>query len=174
MTMNRVIIMMLILFIIEGAVMPWIIPAGYGSRIIPHFIFVIVIFSALYSNRHRALLLGVCFGLLQDIVYYGNLIGANAFMMGLIGYFTGLLLERRRVTITMALAVIGFGCLLYDTALLYLYKVFRITNESYAWALIDYILPSLFLQLTFALVCYVPVRKIFEAQLQSNMEREEE
>ena len=174
MSMNRIVLMMLLLFIVEGSVLPWLIPAGYGSRIIPHFIFVIVIYSALYSNRHRALMLGVSFGLLQDIVYYGHLIGAHAFIVGLLAYFTGLLLEKKRATIMMAIAVIGFACILYDTALYYIYRVFRITNESYAWALIDYILPSLFLQLAFALVCYVPVRKIFEVRLKAKSEKEEE
>jgi rod shape-determining protein MreD len=174
MSMNRIIVLMLILFVFEGAVMPWIIPAGFGSRIIPHFIFVAVVFSALYSNRHLALLLGVSFGLLQDIVYFGHLIGAHAFIMGLIGYFTGVLLERRRATVMLAVSIIGFACILYDTALFFIYKVFRITNESYAWALLDYILPSLFLQLAFALACYVPARRIFESQTKANPEKDEE
>jgi rod shape-determining protein MreD len=63
---------------------------------------------------------------------------------------------------------------LYDTALFFIYKVFRITNESYAWALLDYILPSLFLQLAFALACYVPARRIFESQTKANPEKDEE
>ncbi|WP_138752398.1 rod shape-determining protein MreD [Paenibacillus sinopodophylli] len=164
MSMNRIILLMVLLFVIEGAVMPWIIPAGFGHRIIPHFVFVMVIFSGLYSRRHLALILGVSFGMLQDIVYFGHLLGINAFIMGLMGYFTGVLLERRRSTIMMAISVIGFACLLYDSVIYFVYSVFRITNESYAWALIDHILPSLFLQLAFALACYVPVRKLFEGQ----------
>lgn len=174
MSLNRIIVTMLLLFVIEGAVMPWIIPAGFGHRIIPQFIFVTVIFSALYSGRHYALLLGVSFGLLQDVVYFGHLIGAHAFIMGLLGYFTGVLLERRRSTIMMAIAIIGFACILYDTVIFFIYKVFRITNESYAWALIDHILPSLFLQLAFALACYVPARRSFEAQTKVNSKTDEE
>ncbi|NIK75967.1 rod shape-determining protein MreD [Paenibacillus castaneae] len=174
MSMNRIIAIMLLLFIIEGAVMPWIIPAGYGSRIIPHFMFVMVVFSALYSGRHRALFLGVSFGLLQDVVYFGHLLGVHSFVMGLIGYYTGVLLERRRATLMMAIAIIGFACILYDSLIFFVYKVFRITNETYAWALIDYILPSLFLQLAFALVVYVPVRRWFEAQSKAAPEKQEE
>lgn len=174
MSMNRIILLMLLLFVLEGAVMPWIIPGNFGDRIIPHFIFIIVIFSALYSGRHRALLLGASFGLLQDIVFFGHLLGLHAFIMGLIGYFTGVLFERRRPTIMMAIAVIGFACLLYDSVLFFIYKVFRITNDAYAWALLDYILPSLFLQLAFALSIYVPVRKMFESQTMANHEKDEE
>ncbi|WP_139990978.1 rod shape-determining protein MreD [Paenibacillus paridis] len=174
MSMNRIVLLMFLVFILEGTVMPWIIPAGFGHRIMPHFVFVIVIFSGLYSRRHLALLLGVSFGMLQDIVYFGHLLGINAFFMGLMGYFTGVLFERRRSTIMMAISVIGFACLLYDSVIYFIYSVFRITSESYAWALIDHILPSLFLQLAFALACYVPVRKLFEGQSKVTAENEEE
>lgn len=174
MSLNRIILLMLFLFVIEGAVMPWIIPAGFGQRIIPHFVFVMVIFSGLYSRRHLALMLGISFGLLQDIVYFGHLLGINAFIMGLMGYFTGVLLEHRRSTLMMAISVVGFACILYDSAIYFIYKAFRITNESYAWALIDHILPSLFLQLAFALLCYVPARKWFEGQTLVKAEKDEE
>ncbi|MNE33793.1 rod shape-determining protein MreD [compost metagenome] len=174
MNMNRVIVLMLLLFLIEGAVMPWIIPAGLGSRIVPHFVFVMVVFAALYSGRHRALFLGVGFGLLQEIVYFGHLIGAHTFIMGLIGYFTGMLMQRQRATIMMAISIIGMACIVYDSAVFFIYKVFRITSGSYAGALLDYILPSMFLQLVFALACYVPIRRLFEAQAKENPDKDEE
>jgi rod shape-determining protein MreD len=112
--------------------------------------------------------------MLQDVVYFGHLLGINAFIMGLMGYFTGVLLERRRSTIMMAISIVGFACLLYDSVIFFIYRVFRITNESYAWALIDHILPSLFLQLAFALACYVPARKWFEEQTKVKSEKSEE
>ncbi|GKU75719.1 rod shape-determining protein MreD [Paenibacillus sp. L3-i20] len=174
MSMNRIVCLILLLFVIEGTLIPWFIPDGFGDRIIPHFVFVIVLFSALYGSRHQALLLGAGFGLLQDIVYYGHLLGAHFFIMGLIGYFTGMLLERKRVTIMMALTVVGFACILYDTTLFFIYKVFRISNVDYAWALLNHILPSLFLQLAFALLCYVPVRRMFESRVASSSEKDEE
>ena len=174
MSMNRIVSIMLLLFVLEGAFMPWIIPAGFGDRISPHFMFVFVLYSALYGNRHQALLLGAGFGLLQDVVYYGHLLGLHFFTMGLIGYFTGVLLERKRATVMMAITIIGFACLLYDTSLFYIYKVFRITDSSYAWALLHYILPSLFLQMTFALACYIPVRRMFESRTKTANDGDEE
>lgn len=174
MSMNRIVALMLLLFVIEGSLMPWIIPEGFGDRIIPHFIFVFVLFSALYGNRHMALLLGAGFGLLQDVVYFGQLLGLHFFAMGLLGYFTGVLLERKRATVMMAITVIGFACILYDSSLFFIYKVFRITDASYAWALLSHILPSLFLQLAFALACYVPVRRMFESRKETGESGEEE
>lgn len=164
MSMNRTIALMLLLFILEGALLPWLIPAGFGGRIIPHFVFVVVLYSALYGNRHQALMLGAGFGLLQDIVFYGHLIGSHFFLMGLSGYFASILMERKRATVMMALTIIGFAYLLYDSSLFFIYKVFSITSETYAWALVNHILPSLFLQLAFALAVYVPVRRMFESR----------
>jgi rod shape-determining protein MreD len=58
--------------------------------------------------------------------------------------------------------------------LFFIYKVFRITGASYAWALLNHILPSLFLQLAFALACYVPVRRMFESRKDAGESGEEE
>ncbi|MFF2480551.1 rod shape-determining protein MreD [Paenibacillus sp. NPDC058071] len=162
--LNRLIGIMFLIFIIEGAIMPWLVPAQFSGRLISHFVFVFVMYAALYRGRHQALLLGIGFGLLQDVVFYGHLIGLHGFAMGLLGYFAGLLLEKRRSTLLTALSVIGLGCILYDSMIYFTYSVFRITNESYAWALLDHILPSLFLQLAFALAVYVPARKWFESR----------
>lgn len=163
--MSRIILLILVIFIVEGSLMPWIIPAGYGDRIIPHFTFVAVMYAALYGTRHLALILGMIFGLLQDVMYYGHMIGTHFFVMAIIGYVTGLLLERKRVTLLMAIAMIGFACIAYDTALFYVYRVFKLGVNSYPWALIQYILPSLFLQIIFALCTYIPLRKMFDSYL---------
>jgi rod shape-determining protein MreD len=174
MSMNRIILLMLLLFVLEGTIMPWIIPAGYGARIVPHFVLVAIIFTALYTDRHRALLLGVSFGFLQDIVYFGHLLGVHSFIMGLLGYFIGLLLDRRKATLLMAISVIGFACILYDSVIFFIYRVFRITGETYAWALLNHILPSLFLQLAFALACYVPARRMLEAYSKADPDKDDE
>jgi rod shape-determining protein MreD len=100
--------------------------------------------------------------------------GVNAFSMGLIGYYTGVLLERRRSTLLTALSVVGLGSILYDTIVYFVNMVFRITKETYAWALMDHILPSLFLQLVFALAVYVPARRLFESHLKLNPDSDEE
>lgn len=172
MSMRVIVLMMLLLFMSEGTIVPWLIPAGYGERLIPHFTFVMVIYAALYHSRHSALLLGFCFGMLQDVVYYGHLIGVHAFTMGLVGYAAGMLLERKGSTLFMALAIVGFGDLLYETLVFYVYRMFRITNQTLAWAMYDHILPSLFLQLAFALAVYIPARRWFSGATRIRMEQD--
>ncbi|MFD0962330.1 rod shape-determining protein MreD [Paenibacillus chungangensis] len=172
--MNRIVPIMILLFVLEGALVPWLIPESIDDRLIPHFIFVMVIFAALYRGRFAALVLGAGFGLLQDIVYYGHMLGVHFFLMAIIGYFTGLLLEKKRVTLLMAMSVIGLSCIVYDSITFGIYAVFRITNASYTWSLIHYIVPSLFLQLAFALALYIPLRRMFQSRISTGADDEEE
>ncbi|GGG20354.1 rod shape-determining protein MreD [Paenibacillus abyssi] len=174
MNLRWIIALMFLLFLIEGTIMPWLIPDEWTGRIIPQFIFVFVLYASFYAGRHTALLLGIGFGLLQDVVFYGHLIGVHSFAMGLCGYVIGLMFEHKRIPMLTALSLIGMACLLYDTVIYFIYRVFRMTNESYVWALMDHIMPSLFLQLAFSLVLYVPVRRWFEGSYKKKSADDEE
>ncbi|EXX85135.1 rod shape-determining protein MreD [Paenibacillus darwinianus] len=173
MNLRWAVLFMFLLFIVESTIVPWLIPDALYGRLVPHFVFVFVLYSALYTGRHTALMLGLFFGLLQDIVFYGNMLGVHAFSMGLGGYLTGLLLERKRSPLLMALSIIGFASLLYDSLVYLIYKVFRIAQEPYAYFLIDSIMPSLFLQLGFALAVYIPARRLFEGSGKPSAGQEE-
>ncbi|AJY76061.1 rod shape-determining protein MreD [Paenibacillus beijingensis] len=172
MSMRFIVLIMLLLFLVEGTIVPWLVPDGFAGRLVPHFTFVMVLYAALYHSRHSALLLGFGFGMLQDVVYYGHLIGVHAFTMGLIGYAVGIMLERKRSTLFMALAMIGFADLFYEVLVFYVYKVFRITNETFAWAMYDHILPSLFLQQAFALAVYIPARRWFSEASRNRLDKD--
>ncbi|XEC93179.1 rod shape-determining protein MreD [Paenibacillus tarimensis] len=174
MKFRLILLLMFFLFLIEGTIMHWLIPAGWTDRLLPQFTYIFVLYAALYSGRHIALLLGLGFGLLQDIVYYGHMIGVNGFAMGLCGYFFGLLFGLKRIPMPATLSLIGFSCLLYNTIVYFIYFVFRITQESYEWALVNHIVPSLFLQLAFALAFYVPARRWFEGAFKKKTADEEE
>lgn len=164
--------LILLLFVLETTVVPWLIPESMYGRIAPHFVFVAALYAGLYAGRHAALVIGFVFGLLQDIVFYGHLLGVHTLLMGAIAYLTGLLLEGKRVPMLAALAVIGFGCFLYDATAYGIYRVFRVTHETFEFVLLHSILPSLFLQIGFALAVYVPARRLFEAKAKSTDEEE--
>jgi len=174
MSMQRIILIMLLLFLSEGTIFYWLLPDSLVNRVVPHFAFAFVLFAGLYRGRHAAVLLGLSFGLLQDIVYYGSIIGVHSFSMGVVGYLTGLLMERRRSTMLMGLSMIVLTTLVYETFIYFIYRVFRLTHQSYEWALLDHILPSLFLQFAFALIFYIPARRWFEGSLKKKKQDEEE
>ena len=62
----------------------------------------------------------------------------------------------------MAVTMIGISTLVYQTLVHFIYRVFRLTDQTFEWALFQHMLPSLFLQLLVVIVIYVPVRRWFE------------
>ncbi|SDX40629.1 rod shape-determining protein MreD [Paenibacillus sp. CF384] len=173
MSMQRIVAVILLFFLVEGTWFYWLLPDSMVGRIIPHFTLAFVLFAALYRGRHTALILGLAFGLLQDLAFYGRILGVHSFSMGLVGYMTGFLLERKRSTLLMALLMICMSTLAYDTIVYFIYRVFRLTDQTFEWAVSHHIVPSVFLQILFALVIYVPARRWFE-RTGSNAKSEEE
>ncbi|BFH67388.1 MAG: rod shape-determining protein MreD [Paenibacillus dendritiformis] len=164
MNRNWMIGFMFVLFILEGTLLPLIIPDMWQGRIIPQFIFIAVLYHGVYQHRHTALIMGLAFGFLQDIVYYGHMIGPHAFSMGLLGYLAGLLFPGRNITLIPMMAAAVMGSFLYQTILFAIYSLFNLSKMTYEVALFDYLIPSLFVQLLFALAIYVPMRKWFDLQ----------
>jgi rod shape-determining protein MreD len=156
------IVVMILLLIIEGTVMPWIIPGDWKLRIIPHFVFVIVLFYGVYTSRYLALVMGLVFGLLHDVIHYGNMIGVYSFSMGLCGYLIGKVFGDKRLGIGWMMLIVVLGSWLFDSTTYLIYTMFRVNHMSYDWALFYHIIPSVFLQLAFALLVYVPVRRTLD------------
>ncbi|WP_322907902.1 rod shape-determining protein MreD [Paenibacillus campi] len=163
--MARRIVLLLLLFLVfiwEGTIVPWLIPDSMHGRLIPHLTYILILFVAIYYHRHTALVLGLIFGLLQDVVFYGDMIGAYAFAMGLSAYVLGLLFQSTKAPYPLMMTVVLIGSLLLDHLLYGIYLVFGLTRDSYAWALGHYMFPNLLLHFVFALLICVPVRRQLE------------
>jgi rod shape-determining protein MreD len=173
MNTKRVIALTVLLFMLETTIVPWLIPESMHGRLAPHFVFVAALYAGMYAGRHPALFIGLIFGMMQDIVFYGHMLGVHTLLMGSIAYLTGLLLEGKRVPMLAALFVIALCCFLYDSAAYGIYRVFRVTHEPYEFVLMQSIAPSLFLQTGFALAAYVPARRLLEPKAKKDGDEEE-
>ncbi len=163
--MARRIVLLLLLFLVfvwEGTIVPWLIPDAMHGRLIPHLTYILILFVSIYYHRHTALVLGLIFGLLHDVVFYGDMIGAYAFAMGLSAYVLGLLFQSPKAPYPLMMTVVLIGSLLLDHLLYGIYLVFGLTREPYAWALGHYMFPNLLLHFVFALIICVPVRRQLE------------
>jgi len=161
MRINRLILFALLLVLIENSIIPWLVPPEWSGRLLPHLSFIITMFAACFAGRFSAFLFGLGFGLLQDMLFYGFLIGPYAFGMGLLGYFAGLISERRNVTFVYFIWMMTAGGLLLDTIVYFVYKLFKLTQLDYGFVFYRQIAPTALLQLLFALMLYVPVRRYF-------------
>ncbi|XID96017.1 rod shape-determining protein MreD [Paenibacillaceae bacterium WGS1546] len=175
MRMNRVVLIGLVLVIVENAIVPWLVPSVWSERLLPHLAFVMTLFVAAFAGRHPAFLYGLGFGLLQDLLAYGYLIGPYGFGMGLIGYLAGLLAEYKTYTIGMfAGALAAFGTLL-DSIVYLIYRLFSLTKLDYSYVFYWQIAPTALLQLLIGLLLYVPARRwLVKASLASSGEENPE
>lgn len=156
------ILLLFLLFIVEGTIVPWLIPPSWETRIVPHLVYIAILFFSVYENRHTGLVLGLCFGLLQDVVYYGSMIGAYSFAMGFSCYLLGLLSKTRQAPLPLMMIIVLTGSILLDSILFGTYSLFGLVHEPYAWALMNHIIPNVFVQFVFALIIYVPLRRQLE------------
>lgn len=159
MRINWVILCALVLLVVENSIIPWLVPPEWSERLLPHLCFIMTLFVAGFAGRHVAFFFGLGFGLFQDLLSYGHLIGPYGFGMGLIGYLAGLLSERRNFTIGFFVwVVLGSGILL-DSIVYSIYKLFLITDLQFSYVFYWQVAPTALLQLLIALLLHVPVRR---------------
>lgn len=156
------ILLLFLLFILQGTILPWLLPNVWEMRIIPNLVFIVILFVTVYHHRHTALLLGLSFGMLQDVIFYGRIIGAHSFAMGLSAYLIGLIFQIPRAPLPLMMTVVLLGSLLEDSMLFAIYSVFNLNNEPYSWALLNHMLPTMLFHFAFALLLYIPLRRQFE------------
>lgn len=164
MNMRRSVLVLLLflLFILEGTILPWLIPDVWQMRIIPNLVFVVILFVTVYHSRHTALILGLSFGILHDIIFYGRILGAHSFSMGLTAYLLGLLFQVPRAPLPLMMTVVLLGSLLGDSMLFGIYSVFNLNQEPYSWAILNHMLPTMLFHFAIALILYIPLRRQLE------------
>ncbi|WP_375708442.1 rod shape-determining protein MreD [Paenibacillus albidus] len=164
MKMNRsfLILLLFLLSILETTILPWIIPDAWQTRIVPNLVFIVILFVTVYHHRHTALVLGLTFGMLHDVIFYGRILGAHSFTMGLSAYLIGLVFQIPRAPLPMMLSVVLLGSLLADSMLFGIYNVFNLNQQPYSWAIMYHILPTMLFHFAMALLLYVPLRRQLE------------
>jgi rod shape-determining protein MreD len=165
MTRHLLWMILIVIFILQGTIVTWLIPAGWQSNelyVAPHFTLIFVLFIGLFVHRHTALVYGLVFGLLQDFIYYGHMLGVYSFGMGLTGYLAGLVQKRQPNVLFYNLLIVGISQVIFEGINYGLNRLFKTTDIDLKFALFHYMLPSVLFNLLFALLIYVPARKILE------------
>ncbi|QWU15089.1 rod shape-determining protein MreD [Paenibacillus sophorae] len=166
------ILLLFLLFILQGAVLPWVIPDSLEMRIVPNLVFIVILFVTVYHHRHTALVLGLSFGMLHDIVFYGRIIGAHSFAMGVSAYLIGLIFQTPRAPLPLMMTIVLLGSWLEDSILFGIYSIFKLNRDPYNWALLNYMLPTMLIHFVLALLLYIPVRRQLE-KLENRTRKEE-
>jgi rod shape-determining protein MreD len=151
-------------FVFDGTVMQVIFPEGTGTPyvLIPRFTTVLILFIAFFMTRPTALVYGLIFGFLTDIVY-SDIIGVYFFSMAFTAYLMASISKifRRNLLATFLLGLLGI--VLLEFQVYGMYSIVGITRVSLNEFLYDRLFPSLVLNGLFIIVMYVPMKKLFAA-----------
>ena len=178
MTLRRWILIFLaafVLFLAESSLLPWLFPASWRSGVLvyPKLVLVSIIYIGMLHHRHTGAAFGFCFGMLQDVVFYGHMLGLNAFLYALAAYIAGLFIRTNAVNLFSVFILQMGGLLLYELASYALYRLFGVTDADFRWTFLHGALPSLLFSLFFALALYIPARSWLEPPAKSPDQEEE-
>ena len=157
-------LLLLLFFLLESALVPWLLPAEWRFElsIYPKLVLVCAVYIAILTNRHIGTAFALAFGLLQDIQFYGHMIGVNAFTYALAAYMAGVLIRPNLVNLFSVFLIQLSALLLYETATYALYRLFSVTDADFAWSFVHGMLPSILISLFLALALYIPSRRWLE------------
>lgn len=155
---SLLILLLLAVFVAEHSLLPFLMPDSWQLRIVPNAVLIALFFVTVYHNRHTALILGLSFGMLHDVVFYGRLLGAYSLAMGLSAYLIGIAFKMPRAPLPLMMSIVLLGSLLSDSILFGIYRVFSLTQESYRWALTHHMLPTMLFHFALGLILYIPTR----------------
>lgn len=155
------ILTLFILFVIEGTIVQVFSPERWGINIlmIPRFVLVLLIFSALFLGRIQGLFIGLVFGLLYDIIY-GGVIGIYAFSMALVGYFSGLTFRIFQQNLFLILFTVLVSLVFHEFIVYGLLSLIRFIDLDVNFFFLHKVIPTLVLNMIFALLVSYPVRMI--------------
>ncbi len=162
-----------LVFLLEGTLIYWIIPSEWqqGMSLAPRLTLVLLLIYAMHRSRHIGLAFALFFGLIHDIGYASPMIGAHSLAMAIAVYGTASIGTRIKMTMANSFLLLALALLAYDLIVFSLYRLFQVVVMSYSMMITHHMAPTLLFNLLFAVLVYVPMRKLLEKK---SAAREEE
>lgn len=157
------------LFLFEGSVLPFFLPEWIGSAVYVKLVPMLLMMVGIFYHRHSALLYGICFGFLHDLLY-GQMMGAAAFGMGITAYLIGVMFGNRYDSMFRDITVIVAGLIFYEIIMMIIYFIFGLYHPVTAIGYVtEYFLPLIILNIVFAIVLYLPAKKFLRQMAVRNL-----
>ncbi|MFD2670485.1 rod shape-determining protein MreD [Marinicrinis sediminis] len=162
-------VLVLLVFILEGSLIPWLFPREWLFHLSFRFVLVLILMVAIKGKRHHSMAMGIVFGILYDILFFGHMLGMYTFVMGLCGYAAGLYAEKLQPAFLGSIWIIAAFLLFEEVAVYSIYALFQIHQESIIWAFSQHMVPSILLNLFFAVAIYLPFNSMIEKSEQKEV-----
>lgn len=162
---NRYLALVLLLFfLLEGGLFPWLLPAPRpeGFALAPRLVLVGILYMSMFRHRHVGLACGLVFGFMQDIVYESPMLGVHALSMAAAAYTAGAAGGRVKSGLMLPFAIVSFGLAFSEMIVYLLYRLFQVIDLSFSDFVARQLAPTLLFNLLLAVLLYVPARKWLE------------
>jgi rod shape-determining protein MreD len=156
-------LLFLFLFLFESIFLQFL-PAsvlGGPNILVPHFLFVALLFLTIYGSEKHGIIYGIIFGLLFDIVYT-EILGVYMFFYPLIAYIVSKIMKAIQVNLMTVSIVSLFGIALLEAAVFEINQLIGFTNMDFVSFLSLRLLPTLILNAIFIIIAAYPLKRQFE------------
>ncbi|MDZ5470818.1 rod shape-determining protein MreD (plasmid) [Bacillus sp. 31A1R] len=153
----------LILFIIESIFVE-LLPAelfNSANILVPRFLIIAILFLTIYGIRNQGIIYAFIFGLLFDIVYT-EIIGIYLFMFPLVAYIVSKIMKVFHSHIVIVTVVSLIGVALLELSVYEIIYLIKLTTMDFTSFLQLRLLPTIILNLAFAIIFAYPLKRTFE------------
>lgn len=161
-------LLFLFLFLLESLFVQYIPPVMFGQSyiLVPHFLFVGILFLTIYAGRKYGIIYGAIFGLVFDIVWI-EIIGIYFFLFPFVAYLVSKIMHVLQNHIIIAFLVSIVGIALLELGVYEMDFLIHVTNLEFMSFIRMRLYPSLILNAVFILIAAYPLKRHFEKFLVS-------
>ncbi|AIC95170.1 rod shape-determining protein MreD [Shouchella lehensis] len=154
-------IVLVFLFILEGSLLPYML-ANYTEAtqyVVPRLVIMTIVLIGLYSGKQVALIYGLAFGFLYDVVFT-NYLGIYMFGFACLGYLSAVPLKAVKESALWAVLLCTIAVFLFEYFQYGLFYILSVTTMTGGDFLLDRLLPTLVLNSALAILLVLPFRKL--------------
>ncbi|GAF13366.1 rod shape-determining protein MreD [Bacillus sp. JCM 19046] len=150
-----------LLLVAEGSLLPYIMQNYTDATqfIIPRFSLMVIVLIGLYSGKQVALIYGLAFGLIYDVVYT-NYLGIYLFGFAFLGYLFSIPLKVVKESVLWAVLICISSVFLFEYYQYGLFYVLGVTDMSGSVFFTNRLVPTLIFNSAFAIILVLPFRKL--------------
>ncbi|WP_342432462.1 rod shape-determining protein MreD [Neobacillus sp. FSL H8-0543] len=156
-------LLFLFLFILESLFVQYIPPVMFGQNyiLVPHFLFVGILFLTIYAGRKYGIIYGAIFGLVFDIVWI-EIIGIYFFLFPFVAYLVSKIMHLLQNHVVIAFLVSLVGIALLELGVYEMDFLIHVTNLEFMSFIRMRLYPSLILNAVFIIIAAYPLKRHFE------------
>lgn len=135
------------------------------SIYVPRFLMILIIFMTIYEGKKSGILYGLIFGLLFDVVYT-EIIGIYLFMFPLLAYMVSGIMRILQTNLIMSIIVSIVTVTLLELGVYEMNFLIKVTNMNFPDFIQLRLMPTLILNLIFAILFAYPFKRLFEKHVE--------